>query len=170
MEHMISTEESRHGPSPEITSMKDALLDKVIPRLLRPLATNGRTVTPTLIHSDIHHDNVKDNTLTGETMLFDSCAFWGHNECELATWRSDRYQLGRAYIEEYVRRMGMSEPREDFDDRNKLYWLRFEFLSSVLHPHNPAGRERAVQDMRELVLKYPKGYEGHVEDERNAAL
>lgn len=77
---------------------------------------------------------------------------------ELATWRSERYQMGRAYIDECVKRIGVSEPIADFDDRNKLYWLPYEFLSSVLHAYNPVGRQRAVKQMRELVLKYPDRY------------
>ena len=164
MVRIMEIEEATHGRSKEIDSMKDALFKKVIPRLLRPLETNGRSVTPTLIHSDIHHDNVRYDASTGQTMLFDSCAFWGHNEAELATWRSERYQMGRAYIDDYVERMGASEPVEDFDDRNKLYWLRYEFLSSVLHAYNLVGRQRAVTQMRELVLKYPEGY---IEDASN---
>ncbi len=96
-------------------------------------------------------------------MLFDSCAFWGHDEAEHATLGSARYLHRQTYLDEYVRRVGASEPKEDFDDRTKLYWLRYEFLSSVLHPQDPAGRERAVKVMRELVLKYPDGLEGYVE-------
>ena len=165
MEQMIELEAAMHGQNDEISEMKGALFDKVIPRLLRPLESHGRSVTPTLIHSDIHHDNIKYDAATGKAMLFDSCAFWGHNEAELATWRSARYQLGRPYIDEYVRRMGVSEPGEDFEDRNKLYWLRYEILSSMLHPHNPLGRERAIEEMRELVLKYPDGLEGYPEND-----
>lgn len=156
MDHILGLEAAIHGESDEMNSLKDGLLTKVIPRLLRPLEMNGRKVTPTLIRLD----NIKYDASIETTMLFDSCAFRGHNEAGLALWTSKRYWPQELFVEECIRRMGVSQPREDLDDRGKLYLLRCEFLSSILHPHKPMGRECAVKGMRVLVLKYPHGLGG----------
>jgi hypothetical protein len=51
---MLELEEKVQGPQPE--EMKNCLhplFEKVIPRLLRPMETDGRTVKPSLIHGDL---------------------------------------------------------------------------------------------------------------------
>lgn len=53
--------------------------------------------------------------------MSDSCAFWGHNEADLGTWRAPRYKFRRPFVEEYQKAMGISEPRGDWDDWNALY-------------------------------------------------
>ena len=120
---MFEFEKAAHGPNQEMETLKQALFTKVIPRLLRPLETGGRTIQPCLIHSDLWPGNAMLDADTGETMVFDSCAFWGHNEAEMGSWRAERYLLGRPYVEEYVRVMGVSEPKGDFEERNALYAL-----------------------------------------------
>lgn len=60
---------------------------------------------------------------TGGVVLFDSCAYWGHNEADLGTWRAARYGMGRPFFAEYHKLMDVSEPKEDWDDRNALYAL-----------------------------------------------
>jgi protein-ribulosamine 3-kinase len=60
---------------------------------------------------------------SGDRIMFDSCAFWGHNKAELGPWRAPRYRLGKPYLEQYQKVMEISEPRADWDDRNALYAL-----------------------------------------------
>ena len=60
---------------------------------------------------------------TGGVVLFDSCAYWGHNEADLGIWRATRYGMGRPFFAEYHKLMDVSEPKEDWDDRNALYAL-----------------------------------------------
>ena len=69
-----------HGQDEELAILTTAMFGKVIPRLLRPLGTGGRQIQPCLIHSDLWPGNVKPDAVTGEPIIFDSCAFWGHNE------------------------------------------------------------------------------------------
>jgi len=57
------------------------LFDKVIPRLLRPLETNGRTVKPCLVHGDLWYGNAGVNAGTNASLVFDACCFYAHNEC-----------------------------------------------------------------------------------------
>jgi protein-ribulosamine 3-kinase len=80
MRRMLMLEEKSHGQDPELTELSKALFEKVIPRLMRPLETGGRSIQPCLVHSDIWLGNVKPDAETEEPIIFDSCAFWGHNE------------------------------------------------------------------------------------------
>ena len=81
MRRMLQAEEDSHGPDPDLANLTVALFEKVIPRLLRPLETGGRSIQPCLIHSDLWPGNIKADAETDELLLFDSCAYWGHNEC-----------------------------------------------------------------------------------------
>ena len=124
MLRMFEEEERSHGNDDtqvEFEDLKKSLIEKVIPRLLRPLETNGRSVVPTLIHSDLWPGNVMVDANTEEIVIFDSCAYWGHNESDLGSWRAPRYRLGQPYFREYQKQMGQSWPQEEWDDRNALY-------------------------------------------------
>lgn len=92
------------------------LLDKVIPRLLRPLQTGGRPIKPSLCHGDLWHGNVGVDVATDEPNLYDPCARYAHNECEcsiyssrgsltvsddMSSWRSDRYRFNRELRDAY---------------------------------------------------------------------
>ncbi|KAL9023462.1 MAG: hypothetical protein Q9196_007184 [Gyalolechia fulgens] len=77
---MLQEEEKSHGPDDGLKELTNAMFEKVIPRLLRPLETGGRQIKPCLIHSDLWPGNVKPDAETDEPIMFDSCAFWGHNE------------------------------------------------------------------------------------------
>jgi protein-ribulosamine 3-kinase len=81
LEHIFALEEQVHGPSDKIKELLPALYEKVIPRLLRPLETEGRTLRPCLVHGDLWHGNVAVHAATDRPYIFDSSAFWAHNEC-----------------------------------------------------------------------------------------
>ena len=121
IEQMLRFDDDAHGQDAEMDDLKENLLNKVIPRLLRPLETGGRTIKPCLLHSDLWPGNAMSDADTDEIIIFDSCAFWGHNEADLGSWRAPRYKMGKPYLKEYQRVMGISEPRRDWDDRNALY-------------------------------------------------
>ena len=121
MVRMFDLEVKGHAQDDELEQLKSNMLTKVIPRLLRPLETGGRSIKPCLIHSDLWPGNCMPDADTDEIMIFDSCAFWGHNEADLGSWRAPRYRLGKPYLREYQRVMGISEPQADWDDRNALY-------------------------------------------------
>lgn len=77
----LETEISIHGENEELTRLKDAMFEKVIPRLLRPMETNGRSIRPCLLHGDLWHGNVAIDVATDDVFLFDFASFYGHNEC-----------------------------------------------------------------------------------------
>lgn len=143
MKDVLRIREERAGPSSELEELLPALFEKVIPRLLQPLETGGRKVTPVLVHGNLWRGNVaavKDSP--GRGVIFDSASFFAHNECmfpagvledgreltfedEFGNWRPERNGFARKNIEQYTSLpgVGKSAPEEDFWDRNALYAL-----------------------------------------------
>ena len=80
--HMLRLEEEAQGPSEEMRSLGKALVDKVIPRLLRPMEIDGRKVTPCLVHGDLWYGNACRDLRTNTPIIFDACSFYAHNECK----------------------------------------------------------------------------------------
>ncbi|KAH8682724.1 Fructosamine kinase-domain-containing protein [Xylariales sp. PMI_506] len=113
-----------HGRDDELCELGEEFIQKVIPRLLRPLQTGGRTIKPTLCHGDLWDANVQIDASTGQPVLFDSCSFYGHNEMDFQSMRAARNTLGQDFVNAYKNEVGASEPQEDFDDRNVLYSLQ----------------------------------------------
>jgi fructosamine-3-kinase len=140
---MLQLEEEARGPSEELKELSVQLLEKVIPRLLRPLETGPNTLKPCLIHGDLWYGNTAIELDTGEPVTFDASAFWGHNECEyrfrvtpfcfrlryshfldeVRTMRPAGVQFGRKYLNAYHDKYRQSEPTEDAEDRLALYAL-----------------------------------------------
>ncbi|KAL2016771.1 hypothetical protein VTK56DRAFT_2984 [Thermocarpiscus australiensis] len=50
---IFGKEEETQRPDEEMRQLRGGLMTKMIPRLLRPLETEGRTLTPTLVHGDL---------------------------------------------------------------------------------------------------------------------
>jgi fructosamine-3-kinase len=80
MHSMFAQEEEKHGRDEELERLKGLLFNEVIPRYLRPLETDGRSIQPCLVHSDLWPGNIKPKLDETEVCMFDSCGFWGHNE------------------------------------------------------------------------------------------
>ena len=82
MRRMLELEMEVQGPqSEEMRVVVDLLFEKVIPRLLRPMETGGHRVEPSLVHGDMWHGNTCTDKVSKKPVVFDACAFWGHNEC-----------------------------------------------------------------------------------------
>lgn len=81
MRQALDLEIERKGPSEELDVLSQALFGKVIPRLLRPLESEGRTVKPSLVHGDLWYANSGNDVDTGQPLVFDACCFYAHNEC-----------------------------------------------------------------------------------------
>jgi hypothetical protein len=63
-------------------------------------------------------------------------------------------------MKEYFHHFPISPPENDWYDRYLLYSLMADLHSSTHFKHTERFRELLIQSMRELVQKYPKGYEG----------
>ena len=96
---------------PEFDVVCRLVLEKVVPRLLLPLQTEGRTLKPCLVHGDCWDGNTAMDAKTGEAFIFDVCSFYGHNEYDTGNWRAPRHRLSnKAYIRNYKRNFPVSEP------------------------------------------------------------
>lgn len=123
IKRVFEFEERTHGSDPEIQALEKAILTKVIPRLLRPLETGGRSIQPRLIHGDIWDGNVSTRVENDQPVIYDASCIYAHHEAELAPMRCVRHQMGKSYIKAYFRHFPISAPEEDQEDRIKLYCL-----------------------------------------------
>lgn len=132
-----------HGPDEEFERLSKAIFTAVIPRPLRPLETEGRTITPSLVHGDLWDGNASVDVATGMQVIFDATPLYAHNECEyafwlptkewllilfvildeLGPWTCPRHRTTKSYVDEYTKHFVPSEPSKEFDDRRALYSL-----------------------------------------------
>ena len=77
---VMENEEKSQGHDPEVQRLCDAILSKVVPRLLRPLETGGRQIQPRLVHGDIWDGNVSTDSATDTPVIFDATSIYAHNE------------------------------------------------------------------------------------------
>lgn len=75
-------EQDMHGKVDEMQQMFTALKEKVIPRLLRPLETGGRQITPCLVHGDLWDGNTSTNASIDKPVIFDASSLYAHHECK----------------------------------------------------------------------------------------
>ncbi|KAJ3574071.1 hypothetical protein NPX13_g4485 [Xylaria arbuscula] len=148
---------SVRGPDPMFDDVAERFFEKVIPRLLRPLQSNGRSIKPTLVHGDIWPDNVQVEKDRQHVILYDSCCCYGHNEPMM---REPRYAFGDDHVMKYRDLIQPSEPIEDFGDRNWIYAMRDNIINIGLHDNRQCLRQGVIQEMERLIGKYPRGIEG----------
>jgi protein-ribulosamine 3-kinase len=87
-----------------------------------------------LIHADLWEGNTGTSYEIGDIYVFDSAAFCAHNEMEIGDWRCHYNKIhNKIYIRTYLRHYGPSEPREEWDDRNRMYSIYYNVIYSVNH-------------------------------------
>lgn len=133
-----------NGPWPEYEQAFEVIVKTVVPQLLDPLQDNGRVLKPSLVHGDLWEENAAINLSTGEPVVFDASAFYAHNEYELGTWRRETIKFGRSHFNQYLRNIPPSEPIEQWDDRVRLYSLKFNLAHMIGWPGAPFVREEYV--------------------------
>ena len=142
LKDVIKYDNEANGPWPEYDAACKQMIDVVIPRLLGTLQTNGRDITPTLIHGDLWEQNVGIDIETGNTVVFDPGSVYAHNEMEFGTWRcSWAYHFNSPiYQRLYQRHFEPSEPAEEWDDRNRLYSIHPYLNDSAEHAGSQSRR------------------------------
>ena len=80
---MLDLSVQRGGLWEEMENLKSDLLEKVIPRLLRPMETGGRCIKPALIHGDLWCGNTAVDIQTDRPLIYDPASFYAHNECKI---------------------------------------------------------------------------------------
>lgn len=83
--HILKLESEAQGHSNELEYISRDVLEKVIPRLLRPLESGPVKITPSLVHGDLWCGNTATDAATGKAIAFDACTFYAHNECTLVS-------------------------------------------------------------------------------------
>ncbi|KAL8297564.1 hypothetical protein RB597_006590 [Gaeumannomyces tritici] len=154
MRYALSLEIERQGTTEELDSLSKVLFDKVIPRLLRPLESNGRSVKPSLVHGDLWYANAGIDAKSGQPLVFDACCFYAHNEYEFGQWRPACNRFGNEYVAAYNSFVQISPPEEDFEGRLDLYRLRFGTHVSALFLGSDTLRPQVLDVMRGLIQKY----------------
>lgn len=141
----IKNGNEKNGVWPDFERATKHLVDKVIPRLLDDLTFDGEPIKPTFLHGDLWAGNIATLRENGEIVLFDSGGFYGHNEFDISTWRCifnraiEHHVFSRHYMQHYE----PAEPVEEWDDRNRLYSLKYILNYSINHP-NENARETLV--------------------------
>ncbi|KAL8962675.1 MAG: hypothetical protein Q9193_000957 [Seirophora villosa] len=131
----IDIDQSKSDPGPAFTAVRKLLFDYVIPRLLDPLSGQGRSIKPCLVHGDLWDENCATDMASGEPFAFDAGSLYAHNEYEIGYWRPPRHRLSnKAYARSYKRFFPVSEPADEWDDRNLLYSMRYNVGLDVLIP------------------------------------
>ncbi|KAL4751310.1 hypothetical protein BDW72DRAFT_173823 [Aspergillus terricola var. indicus] len=96
--------------SPSFTQLGNIVLSTVVPALLIPLQSDGRTLKPCLVHGDCWDMNTAMGS-DGRAVFFDVASFYAHNEYDVGNWRAARHGLSeRRYIEAYKALVPPSEP------------------------------------------------------------
>lgn len=113
-----------------------------------------------IVAGDLWDGNVAARASDDLPYIFDASAFWAHNEYDMKSWRAARFKLKKPFIKEYFQHIPISPPVDDWDDRNLLYSLRADLHDSILFPSTPRFRTLILHTVKELIAKFPKGYEG----------
>ncbi|KAL8982902.1 MAG: hypothetical protein Q9205_002701 [Flavoplaca limonia] len=155
LKDVIKYDNETNGQWLEYDAACQQLIDGVIPRLLGALQSDGREITPALIHGDLWERNIGIDMETGETILFDPGSTYAHNEMEFGTWRCTWafYFNSPIYMRLYQRHVEPSEPVDEWDDRNRLYSIHPYLNDSAGHPGS-LSRQIAYNDMLFLCEKY----------------
>ena len=163
--YFLDLEKNVHGSGDaEFEELSASILMQIIPRLLRPLETDGHSIAPSLLHGDICSSNASTSLHTSGPIIYNACAFYGHNEYDLCEFVTGK--LGRGYLDAYQRLIPVSEPKEDFGDRMRLYRLRRLLHLSCLCSSDKCFRQKLKQGMKVLVDRYPNGYGDYLDEER----
>jgi fructosamine-3-kinase len=123
-----------NGHNDEYEREFQVLKSKTIPRVLEPLQSDGRMLEPCLVHGDLWEENCGTKIDTGEPVVFDAAAMYAHSEFELGMWRRDVVRFGKTHMRHYHKLVAPSEPRGQWDDRNRLYSIKFDLGHSIAHP------------------------------------
>ncbi|KAK8861794.1 Fructosamine kinase-domain-containing protein [Apiospora arundinis] len=159
MRYIFRAEEIAQGPrTAEIERLAGLLFNRIIPRLLRPLETGGRSIAPRLLHTDLWTGNLGVNE-DGDAIIFDPMSMYGHNEMDVGVWNNARQKTGMSFVNKYHSMYPRSAPEEDSYGRIVLYTLAFEVRVAATKVGNPLYRNEMVRYMTDLEHRYPDSYE-----------
>lgn len=134
LQHVMDLDFETNGSWKELDILEKRIFSHVIPRLIGNLERDGRSIKPCLIHGDLWEGNTGTAYETGNIYIYDPGAYYAHNEMEIGDWRCHYNKIhNKAYTRTYLRHYGPSEPREEWDDRNRMYCIYYNVIYSVNH-------------------------------------
>ena len=77
MEDLIRQDVEKNGYWPAFEIVCDLTTSVVIPRLLEPLQSEGRSIKPCLMVGDLWDENTATDMNTGEPFVFDAGSMYG---------------------------------------------------------------------------------------------
>jgi fructosamine-3-kinase len=134
LKHVVDMDFATNGYWEDLSILEQRIFTLVIPRLIGNLEVDGRSIKPCLIHGDLWEGNTGTSYEDGSIRLFDSGAFYAHNEMEIGNWRCHYNKIhNRIYTCTYLRSYGPSEPKAEWDDRNRIYSVYYNVIYSCNH-------------------------------------
>jgi fructosamine-3-kinase len=76
---IMDAEVKTHGPDADLEKLIEQTVTKVIPRLSKPLETEGRSIIPRLVHGDLWDGNFSLDVTTGQPLIFDATPLTAHS-------------------------------------------------------------------------------------------
>ncbi|KAK4691701.1 hypothetical protein P7C71_g5355, partial [Lecanoromycetidae sp. Uapishka_2] len=156
LRHVADLDFEINGFWEELDLLEKRLFKNVIPRLIGALKRDRGSIKPCLIHADLWEGNTGTSNETGDIYIFDSGAYYAHNEMEIGDWRCHYNKIhDRIYTMTYLEHYSPSEPKEEWDDRNRMYSVYYNVIYSVNHmAQGKAVRQVVYDDMYYLIDKY----------------
>ncbi|KIP10148.1 hypothetical protein PHLGIDRAFT_101768 [Phlebiopsis gigantea 11061_1 CR5-6] len=136
-----------NGGFEELCRKGNQVRKSVIPALLGPLA-----IQPVLLHGDLWSGNTGTDEGTGEPVIFDPSAYYGHNEADLAIARIFG-GFPRSFFTTYHQYLPKSEPEDQYELRGDLYELYHYLNHTFLFGKGYAGSSKAKMD--KLLTAFP---------------
>lgn len=156
LKDVIRYDNEANGRWPQHDSACKQLIDVVIPRLLGALESGGHSIKPVLIHGDLWENNVGIDKDTHNIITFDAGSTYAHNEMEFGTWRCwwATHFRDPMYMKLYQDHIEASEPKGEWDDRNRLYSIHPYLNDSAGHPGSISRRMSVLfpRDYNQLII------------------
>jgi protein-ribulosamine 3-kinase len=83
LEHACRLDQEKNGHSSELAGLCETTLEQVVPRLLVPLQSNGRSIKPCLVHGNVRARTVALDRRSGLPFVHSPASFFAHHEYEL---------------------------------------------------------------------------------------
>lgn len=134
LQHVIDLDFEVNGPWEALDKVERRFIDYVIPRLLDALQRDGNSIKPSLLHSDLWEGNTGTSLSNGKVYVFDAASMYAHNEMEVGNWRGYYNKISHEiYTQTYLSYFPSSEPKDEWEDRNRLYSVYYNVIYSVNH-------------------------------------
>ncbi|TRX88401.1 hypothetical protein FHL15_010714 [Xylaria flabelliformis] len=151
--------DEHHGTDAELRDGVEMVARVVVPRLLGNGHLGGRRgIVPVMVHGDLWIGNRVRGNISGwdggpQELVYDPSACYAHSEYELGIMRMfGGFSAG--FFHEYHRLVPRTEPKEEYEDRIRLYQL-YQYLNHYLI-FRGGYKEDSMDIILELSEKYAK--------------